>query len=244
MYPFRNDGHFDGRLTFRGVRTYLGGQWTTPDAFGGSYNYANNNPAAFEDPTGFLSTAGCPDQEHRNPVTGQCEDYPPGPFPYIPIPIIEPPRVPNLGLNVLSFLKTIANVRAKTHARMPDFVVVFVGGTFFVGLDGLRVVDRCGWLYNGYAPHVGTTGEDYGVQAGWLGSPFRPAPQYDELRNGLQGWSAYLSAGYGVGGSYSRVGSTQQFSVGTSTRGIQGGGQWVSGPVMNLNISFPGAKCQ
>lgn len=78
MYPFRNDGEFDGRLTFRGVRSYIGGQWTTPDAFDGSYNYAGNNPALFSDPTGFCQqysyTTGPGGGYDDNKVTVFCDN--------------------------------------------------------------------------------------------------------------------------------------------------------------------------
>lgn len=67
LYPNRTDGYYDGSLTFRGVRAYDSDtlQWSTPDAYSGDaanpitslgYNYANNNPAVFADPSGFDST--------------------------------------------------------------------------------------------------------------------------------------------------------------------------------------------
>jgi hypothetical protein len=66
LYAYRSDGYFDGSLTVRGVRTYDGDtqQWSTPDAWQGdaaaplsglSYNYADNNPAMYADPSGFYA---------------------------------------------------------------------------------------------------------------------------------------------------------------------------------------------
>lgn len=78
LYAYRSDGYFDGSLTVRGVRTYDADtqQWSTPDAWQGdatepisglTYNYANNNPAVFADPSGF-----CP----GSPTNAQLDNDP------------------------------------------------------------------------------------------------------------------------------------------------------------------------
>ena len=90
-YQFRTDGYFDGSLTWRGVRNYTDStqQWTTPDSYAGNaanpitgmtYNYGNNNPLRFSDPSGLTGVACDPPApwDGHSPVESRAADCLPG----------------------------------------------------------------------------------------------------------------------------------------------------------------------